>query len=506
MVLIYNNLHKRPYRTLLAWTANKRHTLVCLRRRKPACQKIRTIGVTTMSHAAETVMMQNEYFYTGRTKPYEFRMDALSRLRKAIIRNESAIFDALHEDLLKSPFEAFETEVGIAIDEITFLMQHLRRWMKPSRVRTPLAQFPSRSFVVAEPYGAALIMSPWNYPFQLTIEPLAGAIAAGNTAILKPSDYSRATSKVIADIVHATFPPDYVDVVLGGRESNQDLLQQQFDYIFFTGGVTVGKLVMESAAQFVTPVTLELGGKSPCIVDETADLDVAAKRIAWGKFLNAGQTCVAPDHLYVQESIKHKFLPKLKQAITEFYTEDPLTCGWLPKIINQKHYDRLHGLMANEEIIFGGRSDPQSLLIEPTIIDNAAYNHPVMQEEIFGPLLPILEFRNLYDAVTEIRKHPKPLALYLFTGNRKTAKSILGTVSFGGGCVNDTIVQLATSRMPFGGVGNSGMGSYHGKASFDTFSHYKSIVHKSSRIDLPIRYLPPTVNKMKGLRKFIVKK
>lgn len=459
-----------------------------------------------MSNAAEIVTAQNEYFYTGRTKPYEFRMEALSSLRDSILKNESAIFDALYMDLNKSPFEAFETEVGMVLDEISFLMKHLKTWMKPQKVRTPLTQFPSRSFVLAEPYGTALIMSPWNYPFQLTIEPLAGALAAGNTAILKPSDYSRNTSEVIAELIHSAYPTDYVDVVLGGREANQDLLQQKFDYIFFTGGVTVGSLVMESAAKFVTPVTLELGGKSPCIVDATADVSVAAKRIAWGKFLNAGQTCVAPDHLYIHESVKDQFLAEFKKAVDEFYTKEPLTCGHLPKIINQKHFDRLSGLLENEEIVLGGKTDPERLLIEPTVLDRVTYDHPVMHEEIFGPILPLLEFRNLYDVVTEIRKHPKPLALYFFSTNKAAISTVLNTVSHGGGCINDVVVQLATSRMPFGGVGNSGLGMYHGKASFDTFTHYKSILHKSNKIDLPVRYLPATPKKFKQLRKFIGKK
>lgn len=459
-----------------------------------------------MGNAAEIVTLQNEYFYTGKTKPYEARMDALRALKNAIIKNEAVIFDALHQDLNKSSFEAFETEVGIVIDEITFLMKHLKKWMRPKHVSTPFAQFPSKSFVLSEPYGTSLIMSPWNYPFQLTIEPLAGALAAGNTSVLKPSDYSHNTSQVIADMIHAIYPPDYVEVVLGGREQNQDLLQQHFDYIFFTGGVTVGRLVMESAAKFVTPVTLELGGKSPCIVDATADVSIAARRIAWGKYLNAGQTCVAPDHLYLHESIRDKFLHEFKNALTEFYTNDPLTCGHLPKIINQKHFDRLVGLLENEEIVFGGKTDPDQRLIEPTVLDHITYEHPIMQEEIFGPIMPILEFRNLYDVIAEIRKHPKPLALYLFSTNSAVVDAVLNTLSYGGGCVNDVVVQLATSRMPFGGVGNSGMGSYHGKASFDTFSHHKSILQKSNRIDLPIRYLPGTPKKFKQLRKFIGKK
>ena len=458
-----------------------------------------------MSHAATIVSMQNNYFYTGQTKDYEFRRDALIKLKQAVIKNESAIFDALKADLNKSSFEAYETEVGIVLDEISYALKHLKKWMKPQKVHTPIDQFPSKSFILPEPYGVCLIMSPWNYPFQLTLEPLVGAIAAGNTAILKPSDYSHNTSQVIANIIHSIYPVEYVEVVLGGRQSNQDLLQQHFDYIFFTGGVTVGKLVMESASKFVTPITLELGGKSPCIVDQTADIKRAAKRIAWGKFLNAGQTCVAPDHLYLHTDVRTEFLQEFQAAITEFYTDDPLSCAYLPRIINQKHYDRLRGLMEGEEILIGGKSDDSSLTIEPTVIDHAEYNHPIMQEEIFGPLLPILEFRNLDDVVIEIKKHPKPLALYLFSQNNGTVKRILRDVAYGGGCINDVVVQVATSQMPFGGVGSSGMGQYHGKASFRTFSHYKSILHKSNKIDIPIRYLPGTPDKFKKLRKFIGK-
>ncbi|MEA5002652.1 MAG: aldehyde dehydrogenase [Christensenella sp.] len=459
-----------------------------------------------MKNAAEIILAQREYFESNTTRSYNFRLQALHRLRDAVVSNEAKICEALNADLHKSYFEAFETEIGLVVDEITYQIKHLKRLMKPRRVRTPLAQFPSKSFVRKEPYGVVLIMSPWNYPFQLTIEPLAGAIAAGNTVILKPSDYSRNTSQVMADILGSVFPPEYITVMLGGREANQDLLKQKFDYIFFTGGVTVGKLVMQSASQFVTPVTLELGGQSPCIVDNTANLAIAAKRIAWGKFLNAGQTCVAPNHLFVHESVKDELLSHLKESIRQYYTDDPLSCGYLPKIINQKHFNRLSVLMDGTEVYCGGRTDAQTNSIEPTIIDHATYDLPVMNEEIFGPLLPVLTYSNFDDMLSLIRSHPRPLALYLFSTNRAAVDKVLTTVPYGGGCVNDVVVQLATSRMPFGGVGNSGMGKYHGADSFDTFSHAKSILHKSSTIDLPIRYMPPSDKKLKQLRKFIGKK
>lgn len=459
-----------------------------------------------MKNAAGIIEAQRNYFESNATRSYDFRLQALHRLRDAIIKNEAKICEALNADLHKSYFEAFETEVGLVIDEITYQIKHLRRFMKPRHKRTPLAQFPSKSFVMKEPYGVVLIMSPWNYPFQLTMEPLAGAIAAGNTVILKPSDYSRNTSQVMADLLSSIFPPEYIAVMLGGREANQDLLKQKFDYIFFTGGVNVGKLVMESAAQFVTPVTLELGGQSPCIVDSTANLKVAARRIAWGKFLNAGQTCVAPNHLFVHESVKDELLSHIKDSIRQYYTDDPLSCGYLPKIINQKHFERLSGLLRDTDIYCGGRMDAEKNSIEPTVIDHATYDLPVMGEEIFGPLLPVLTYRDPDSLISLIRSHPRPLALYLFSTDRSTIDRILGTLPYGGGCVNDTVVQLATSRMPFGGVGNSGMGKYHGADSFETFSHYKSILHKSNAIDLPIRYMPPSDKKLNQLRRFIGKK
>ncbi|MEG1393956.1 MAG: aldehyde dehydrogenase [Christensenellaceae bacterium] len=456
-----------------------------------------------MMNIKELVALQRAYFLTDITKSYEFRLDALRKLKCEIKSNEKKICDALYEDLNKSSFEGFETEVAMVIDEIAYQIRHLRRFMHAHHVPTPLAQFPSRSYYQAEPYGVALIMSPWNYPFQLTMEPLAGAIAAGNTVILKPSDYSRNTSNIMADIIHTIYPNEYISVVLGGRDANKDLLNEPFDYIFFTGGVTVGKLVMQSASNFLTPVTLELGGKSPCIVDNTADLKIAAKRIAWGKFLNAGQTCVAPDYLYVHSTVKDELIKQISQCITEFYTQNPLTCTHLPKIINQKHFERLQNLLTDQKIVFGGNSDSQTLKIEPTLVDFVTFDSEIMQSEIFGPLLPILTFEKLDDAIKEIKSRPRPLSLYLFSQSKENMELVTSSLSYGGGCINDTIVHLASSDLPFGGVGGSGMGSYHGKTSFDTFSHYKSILHKSAKIDLPIRYLPPTPKKFRQLRKFI---
>ena len=356
---------------------------------------------------------------------------------------------------------------------------------------------------MASDFGVVLIMSPWNYPFMLCMEPLAGAIAAGNCCILKPSAYAPATSAVIRELIEAVFPPEYVAVVEGGRAENTALLEQRFDYIFFTGGVTVGKLVMEKASRHLTPVTLELGGKSPCIVEESANLKIAARRLAFGKYLNAGQTCVAPDYLLVQDSVKEPFLALLKQEIRNMYGEKPLENPDYPKIINEKHYRRILGLLEGETVLTGGEANETTLQIAPVILDGVKAEAPVMQEEIFGPVLPVLTFSSVDEAERFVREREKPLACYIFTTRKDVEKRLLQNLSFGGGCVNDTIIHLATSRMGFGGVGSSGMGSYHGKWSFETFSHEKSIVKKYNWIDLPIRYQPYTKGKEKLLKFFL---
>jgi len=354
--------------------------------------------------------------------------------------------------------------------------------------------------IYSEPYGVVLIISPWNYPFQLAIAPLVGALTAGNCAVLKPSNHSPKTSEVIAEMLGKAFPEEYIAVVLGGREANKDLLAQKFDYIFFTGGPAVGRFVMEAAAKHLTPVTLELGGKSPCIVDATAKIDLAAKRIVWGKFINAGQTCVAPDYVFVQKGVKEKLLASMAKYISKFFSKTYEQK--FPKIVNEKHFQRLLGLMESGDIYCGGKSDPKINRIEPTILDNVSWESPIMQEEIFGPLLPVLEFEDLEDVVKQVNARPKPLALYLFTTSKANEKHILTSISHGGGCINDTVVHLATPYLPFGGVGESGMGSYHGKASFDTFSHKKSIMKKSNLIDIPLRY-PPYPESTKLLKKFM---
>lgn len=450
----------------------------------------------------EIVQKQKEYFSTGVTRKVSNRIHALVKLKETILKNEQYIKAALKADLGKSAFESYMTEIGMVLDELRFLIKHTPAWAKDKRVRTPMAQFAAKSFVVSEPYGVVLVMSPWNYPFQLSIEPLIGAIAAGNCVIVKPSAYSSHTSKVIANIIEECFPVEHVTVIQGGRQENQELLEQKFDYIFFTGGVEVGKLVMEKASKHLTPVSLELGGKSPCIIDKTADLEVAAKRLVFGKFLNAGQTCVAPDYVYVHKSVKERLITYIKKYIDEFYGKSPLKNPDYPKIINEKHYKRILSLIEGETILAGGQGKDNDK-IAPTILDNITPKSKVMQEEIFGPILPLLTYENINEVTHYINNNPKPLALYLFTTNKRLEQHLLRNVSFGGGCINDTIIHLATSRMGFGGVGQSGMGSYHGKYSFDTFSHKKSIVKKANWIDLPMRYLPYTKSKERLVRMFL---
>jgi len=436
------------------------------------------------------VSSQRAYFAKGETLNPSFRKDALRRLKNAILSHEDKINAALKSDLNKSASETYMCEIGMTLAEISYVLAHLDRWARPHSVLTPLAQFHARSFTVHNPYGVTLIMSPWNYPFMLTIDPLIGALAAGNCCVLKPSAYAPATSAVIREIISGCFPPEYVAVVEGGRKENQALLEQRFDYIFFTGGVTVGKEVMRKAAEHLTPISLELGGKSPCIVDSTAKLDLAARRLAFGKLLNCGQTCVAPDYLLIDRKVKDEFLGHLKRHIVSMIGEDALANEHYVRMVSRKHYDRLMSLIDPDKVVFGGKGNPDTLHIQPTIMDNVTTDDAVMQEEIFGPILPVIAYDNLSDAVDFINNREHPLALYLFSEDKAVQQRFLHAVPFGGGCINDTIIHLATSRMGFGGVGHSGMGSYHGKKSFETFSHEKSIVRKSTWIDLPFRYMP----------------
>ena len=436
------------------------------------------------------VTRQRSYFQTGATLPVEARLKALRKLYAAVYGHQREIHAALQEDLGKSHFESYMCETGMVLDEISCMLKHLRRWAKDETVPTPLAQFHSHSYRMPSPYGAVLIMSPWNYPFMLTLSPLVDALAAGNTAVVKPSAYSPHTSQVIGRILSQCFPAHYVAVVTGGREENTCLLKEHFDYIFFTGSQAVGREVMGNAAAHLTPVTLELGGKSPCIVDQTANIRLAARRIVFGKYLNCGQTCVAPDYIYCHRSVKDQLVAEIKKQIRKQYGSEPLRNPDYGKIINEKHFNRILGLMEPEKIVWGGRADRDSLRIEPTVMDHVRFSDPVMQEEIFGPILPVLTFEHLDEAIQKVNSMAHPLALYMFTSDRRAAKKVMTRCGFGGGCVNDTIIHLATTQMGFGGFGESGMGAYHGKTGFDTFTHYKSIVDKKTWLDLPMRYQP----------------
>lgn len=438
----------------------------------------------------DIVVRQRNYFQTGATLPVDMRIVGLRRLYAAVSQNEKEIQDALKKDLGKSGFESYMCETGLVLEEIGYMLKHIRSFSREKRRRTPLAQFHSRSYQKPSPYGVALIMSPWNYPFMLTLSPLVDALAAGNTAVVKPSAYSPHTSRVILDILSQCFDPRYVAVVTGGRAENTCLLQEHFDYIFFTGSQSVGKEVMRKAAEHLTPITLELGGKSPCIVDKTADLKLAARRIVFGKYLNCGQTCVAPDYVYCHRSIKDRLIKEVQEQIRKQYGSRPLDNPDYGKIINEKHFDRILGLIDKKKVVQGGNSDRKTLGIEPTVLDNVSFSDPVMQEEIFGPLMPVLVFDSLEEVISRVNSMPHPLALYLFTSDKAAAKEITARCGFGGGCINDTIIHLATTEMGFGGFGESGMGAYHGKTGFDTFTHYKSIVDKKTWLDLPMRYQP----------------
>lgn len=436
------------------------------------------------------VQAQRAWFDTHATLDVDFRLRALDKLRDALKANEAHIAEAIRADLGKSAFESYMCETGLTISEISFVMKHLRRWARDRRVPTPLVSFHAASRVKPSPYGVTLIMSPWNYPVLLTLEPLVDAIAAGNTAVLKPSAYSPATSALLAEMIGQIFPPEHVAVVTGGREENACLLDERFDYIFFTGSKAVGKLVLEKAARHLTPVTLELGGKSPVIVDATADIPLAAKRIVFGKYLNCGQTCVAPDYVLCDRSVKARFVECVVREIAAQFGANPLENPDYGKMVNRKHFDRVLGLIDPEKVVCGGQSDEAGLRIAPTVLDGVTAGDAVMGEEIFGPVLPVLTVDSLDEAVRFVNARPHPLALYIFSRDRAAIRRVTEVCAFGGGCVNDTIVHLATSHMGFGGTGDSGMGAYHGKAGFDTFSTHKSILDKKNWLDLPMRYQP----------------
>lgn len=430
------------------------------------------------------------FFQQGTTRDISWRKKQLKGLRASIAEHEKAILKALYDDLGKSEFEGYATEIGVVYSEIDQHLKHLESWSRPKRVRSTILSFPSRSYTVTQPLGVVLIMSPWNYPFQLAIAPLVAAIAAGNCAVVKPSRYSSNTSHIIVELLAKAFPSEYVATFEGGSEMNTALLNYRFDHIFFTGSPTVGKVVMQKASQFLTPVTLELGGKSPTIIDEGSNLKLAAKRVAWGKFLNAGQTCIAPDYILVKRDLHDRFIEELKVAIQAMYGTDPLNNGEYPTIINQKHFSRLIELLQQGTLSYGGQIDPKLLRIAPTILTNPLLDKPLMTDEIFGPLLPIIAFNSFEEAFSFIEEREHPLALYYFGNNKEHEKRVVQNLLYGGGCINDTVLHLSNPHLPFGGIGNSGMGSYHAQNGFKTFSHTKSILKKYNFLDIPLRYAP----------------
>ncbi len=446
--------------------------------------------VQLFSHDVETLLdRQRSFFATRVTRAVAFRLAQLKKLKQAVKTHQADLSEAIQKDLGRPVFESHVFEIGVLL-EIDYAIQHVQRWAKPKRVFTSLIQFPSIGQVVPEPLGVVLIIGPWNYPVQLLLSPLVGAIAAGNCAVLKPSELAPHTSRAIATLIAATFDPAYITVMEGGVDTSQALLANPWDHIFFTGGAEIGKLVMQAAAQHLTPVTLELGGKSPCFVDANIDVKKAAQRIVWGKFVNAGQTCVAPDYLLVDRRVKPALLEAIRTTIHEFYGDDPATSPDYGRMVNDRHFQRVAKLLSSGTTLVGGETNASDRYIAPTVLDQVAFDEPVMQEEIFGPILPILEYDTVDQAIAQVTQRTKPLALYVFSRDRAYQQHILDCTSSGGVCINDVVLHTAESRLPFGGVGSSGMGSYHGKASFDTFTHFKSVLHKFFRFDLDWRYAP----------------
>lgn len=447
-----------------------------------------------------TVQRQRAFFQSGATRSLDFRREQLQKLFAALVANESALLAALHADLRKSATDAWAGEIGFVLSDLRYALRHLPGWMKPQRRRTPLLAWPARGFVQPEPYGVTLIIGPWNYPLQLLLSPLVGALAAGNCAVLKPSELAPHTAAAVAKLIRETFAEEYLTVCEGEREVAEALLRERFDKIFFTGSSSVGRIVMAAAARHLTPVTLELGGKCPCLVCADAPLDIAARRIAWGKFMNAGQTCVAPDFILVDRRVREGLLAALKQALREFYGEDPQKSADYGRIINRRHFDRLTGLVGAGRIVHGGQHQANDLYLAPTILTDVPLDAPIMQAEIFGPILPVLEFEKLDDALALLHDRPTPLALYLFTNARATQERVLAATRSGGVCLNDTITHILGKDLPFGGLGESGMGAYHGRASFEGFAHYRSVLRRRFRFDAKLRYPPPRVS-LAGLKR-----
>jgi aldehyde dehydrogenase (NAD+) len=460
---------------------------------------LKYVPMTTDS--IQNLTNQRKFFATHATLPLNFRLEQLKKLETAIIKYNDEILAALYADLKKPKMEAFTSEIAFAIDEIRLMQKKLSGWMQPQSVKTPIHLQPAKSEIYRDPLGVVLIIGPWNYPFLLAITPLMGAIAAGNCAIIKPSEFAPHTAELIKKIIAECFSPSHVCVIEGGVAETTELLKLKFDHIFFTGSTPVGKIVMKAAAETLTPVTLELGGKSPTIVSPNADLDLAARRIAWGKFLNAGQTCVAPDYVYVHERVSKDLEKKLQEQIKKFYTEDAKSSDSYARIINEKNFDRLCKLLNKEQVVYGGGSDRSSLYIEPTILNNVQWTDETMKDEIFGPILPLLKYQSLDEVFKTINSQPKPLAAYFFSQNENEVERFLTEVSFGGGCINDIIIHLANPHLPFGGVGSSGVGAYHGERSFLTFTHEKSVVRKSKWLDFDFRYPPYQAKHLKWIQK-----
>ena len=460
--------------------------------------------VNTVTSVESLIDEQRQYFYSGQTKQISFRKQQLINLKNAILKYEKEIIQALYDDLHKSEFEAYATEIGLVLESLGFMIKKIDSWSKPVAVKTPIQFQPGKSFIVRDPYGVVCIIAPFNFPFQLIMEPLMGAIVGGNTAIIKPSEFSVHTTAVIKKIVSEIFPPHYVRIVEGEKELVQELIHAPFDYIFFTGSVAVGKLVMRAASDRLTPISLELGGKSPVIIDETANLDVAAKRLVWAKFTNAGQSCTSPDYVYVHEKVYDTFIQKLTSTVNEFYGENAAKSPDFGRIINERHFDRIASILEKDaaKISVGGTTNRDDLYIEPTILENVSWSDAVMQDELFAPILPLLKYSELRDAISDIRKIPKPLAAYLFSENKKTIDYFLAELQFGGGCINDVMTHVGNVHLPFGGVGHSGVNVYHGKASFETFTHPKSILKRSTKLASNLSF-PPYKQKVNIVRKII---
>ena len=456
---------------------------------------------TTVSNIANILKAQAAFFKSGRTRGREFRLLALRSLKSSIQFYENEILEALKQDLGKSEFEAYTSEVGFIYEEINYTIKRLKKWMKPSKVSTPILHQPTSSKILSQPKGLTLIIAPWNYPFQLCLAPVIGSISAGNCAVVKASEISSATEAIVAKIIKRAFATEYVTTIEGGVSTTTSLLEQNWDHIFFTGSTSVGRIVAKAAAEHLTPVTLELGGKSPCIVDKEIDIKVSARRIVWGKFYNNGQTCVAPDYLLVHKEIKESFIQELCLSICEFYGDNPSESPDYGRIINDEHFDRLVSLMEGD-IVVGGNYNKAIRYIAPTIINSTSPSDKIMQDEIFGPLLPILEYENLDDALAIVNNHPNPLACYVFTKDSQIEKRVETEISYGGGCINNALIHLTNPNLPFGGIGNSGLGSYHGRYSFDTFSHKKSLSRSSFWLDLPLKY-PPYKNRIKLVKKIV---